>query len=466
MLLILSCILFVQAYLFTNLVPALSASGIILFLVYIKMNLRDTIRDLDIEIKRNILEKILFADKPFNVVLKIKNGSNIMHLEISDRIPKGCSVFKGASKYSDLVEPGKEFKLKYSVQANERGHYSFDGVRITLKDKSKLFRYSLERPLVSDIRVHSGTDTIKKAKAVAERGKFKKEAKARKSAVNVWSHEFENIREYLPGDRLKDIEWKSTSRLSKLMTKVYENETSVPSIILLDCSKSMRKTKGDRSKIDHGISLSLQLTKMLSSWDHPVGLLAFDEHRVLTDITPSSSREQFDRIFNALLYIPNQIKVDEYKMNMQKEPLPSKSDSETRFIQTIAPFLTGKRRRYTSSIQATGIYEAIRILISKTQRNQLLLLISDLETNLNSQNEALRLAKKQGHKVVLITPFTYWYDSETHYLEPELLENIYESYSEKQKIIGKLRGLGVKVIEISPKDQGLRVIKELRRQPG
>ena len=165
-LILLSCVLFAEAYLFTILLPAISAAAIILLLVYNKLGIRNTIQALDIEMERTILEKILFADKPFNITLKIKSSSGIAHLELEDKIPRGCSVHEGTNRYSTLMEPDKEYKFKYSVSATERGKYTFEGLRVTVKDKSKLFRYSMDRALISDIRVHSGIDTIKKARAI------------------------------------------------------------------------------------------------------------------------------------------------------------------------------------------------------------------------------------------------------------------------------------------------------------
>jgi len=462
-LVMISCVLFVEAYLFTNLVPALAAMAVMLYLVYTKVDFKNTIKNLDIQMERTVLEKILFADRPFNVVLKMKSNPGMVHIELQDKIPRGCSLHEGKNRYSILVVPNKEYKFKYSVLAGERGRYKFEETRITLKDKSRLFQFSTEKELVSEIRVHSGTDTIKKAKAMAKVERLKETAKARERESGIKSFELDKIRDYLPGDRMKDIEWKSTSRLRKLMTKVFEEESAIPSIILLDCSKSMRKTTGEKSKMEHGIQLSLQLTKILMTTEHPTGLVAFDEHKVLSDIFPSTSHDQFEKIFNALLFIPNQIMVSEYDTISPIEPLPPKTEPDKRFIGILAPFFTRKKRKYTSVTQATGIYEAVRTLISAKKRSELLLLITDLETNLGSLHEAINLAKKHGNKMVVISPFTYWYDTYPEEVSPEILEKIYQSYTEKQKIIFQLRGAGVKVIEISPKDVAPKVIKEMER---
>jgi uncharacterized protein (DUF58 family) len=305
---------------------------------------------------------------------------------------------------------------------------------------------------------------VKKARTMAKREELEMTVKARDKVTRLGSYEFDGIREYIPGDRLKDIEWKATSKLSKLMTKIFENKTQIPSIILLDCSKSMRMATVDQSKIDHGIQLSLQLAEIFQAWKYPIGLITYDEHEVVNYVKPSESTKQFDSIFNILLHVPNRISIKEYNIDSPKESLAPKTYSGEQFIGTIAPFLTKRRRSYKSVTQTTGIYEAVRTLTSTTEGSQYLLLITDLETNLPSLYEALKLATKYNHKIVVITPFSYWYDSKQLDLTPDRLESIYLKYTEKQKIIKKLREFGVIVIEITPKDVGQKVIVELERK--
>ena len=145
------------------------------------------------------------------------------------------------------------------------------------------------------------------------------------------------------------------------------------------------------------------------------------------------------------------------------ESIPLKTESEKQFVNIIAPFHIKRKKEHTKITQATGIYDAMWTLISTTKVNQFLLLITDLETNFPSLYQALKLVRKYRHRIVIITPFTHWYDSHSLELYPGRLETIYRSYTEKLKIIKKLRGLGIKVIEITPQDGGRKVIKEIER---
>lgn len=72
-------------------------------MVYTKLIIGNIIKDLDIDMMRTTLEKILFATKPLNILLKIKNNPSIANLELEDKIPKGCSLHKGTNECSKLM---------------------------------------------------------------------------------------------------------------------------------------------------------------------------------------------------------------------------------------------------------------------------------------------------------------------------------------------------------------------------
>jgi uncharacterized protein (DUF58 family) len=423
------------------------------------------IKKVDIDINRLISQEVLYVNKPVNIVLELKNKSSTAYFEIEDQIPTGWVLHKGSNKYSSMIHTEQEIKIKYSIISTERGTHDFSITKIKLLDKNKLFQCNIDAKLISKIRVDDNIDVIIKSKAISKRDKLRLAIKAKDEKTKIRGHEFDRIRSYLPGDSLKDIEWKTTSRLLKLMTKVYEEETTIPVSILLDCSKSMRKTTGKKSKMDHSIKLSFQLIKIFQGWEHPIGLIAFDEYKILFNITSSTNKMQIERIYKQLRNIPENIFVNEYDDLIFKEHLNLKNDREEHFIGVVGPFLTKQKTIYSSATKATGIYEAIRTIITSVAKKQFLLLISDLESNTSPLYDALKLIKKYKHKIVIITPFTHLYDYHPKEIPPTLLEEVYRSYTQKQKIIKKFRSLNIEVIEITPPYQGRRIIQELERYP-
>src|SRR4029450_6305687 len=73
-----------------------------------------------------------------------------------------------------------------------------------------------------------------------------------KSPFRGFSVEFVQHREYVPGDDIRHIDWKSYGRSERYTIKQYEQETNFVAHILLDASKSMQYGDGDANKLEFG----------------------------------------------------------------------------------------------------------------------------------------------------------------------------------------------------------------------
>ncbi len=72
------------------------------------------------------------------------------------------------------------------------------------------------------------------------------------------SIEFQEYREYLPGDDLRHVDWAAYARSDSLMVRLYREEISPRTEVVLDASRSMNLHQGVKSK------LALQLTSLFS----------------------------------------------------------------------------------------------------------------------------------------------------------------------------------------------------------
>lgn len=72
------------------------------------------------------------------------------------------------------------------------------------------------------------------------------------------SIEFQEYREYLPGDDLRHVDWAAYARSDSLMVRLYREEISPRTEVVLDASRSMNLHQGVKSR------LALQLTSLFS----------------------------------------------------------------------------------------------------------------------------------------------------------------------------------------------------------
>src|SRR5260370_28415399 len=103
------------------------------------------------------------------------------------------------------------------------------------------------------------------------------------------STELERVREYLPDDEFRRINWKATARRGQAMVNQFEAERSQNLVILLDAGRSMAaladppaadeddETHAGLTKLDRALNAALLLAYVASQRGDRVALLAYSD---------------------------------------------------------------------------------------------------------------------------------------------------------------------------------------------
>ena len=105
--------------------------------------------------------------------------------------------------------------------------------------------------------------------------------------------DFLDLKEYSVGDAIRQIDWKASSRLRRMMSKTYEDENDQDVVFLLDCSEQMRHQDIYENDSDIDEALHTEAIKWQSG----------AEGKVM-----ASQARYFDKVLNAVLllsYIAN-----------------------------------------------------------------------------------------------------------------------------------------------------------------
>ena len=120
-----------------------------------------------------------------------------------------------------------------------------------------------------------------------------------KSPFRGFSVEFVQHREYVPGDDIRHIDWKSYGRSERYTIKQYEQETNFNAHILLDGSKSMEYGDGATNKLEYAKLLVATLAYVIVKQRDSVALNVFDrDWRV--ELPASSSMANVNTILHTL----------------------------------------------------------------------------------------------------------------------------------------------------------------------
>lgn len=133
----------------------------------------------------------------------------------------------------------------------------------------------------TDYRQFLDPETVSKLKGMELRARMVVEgfiAGLHKSPYHGFSVEFAEHRQYMPGDNIRDIDWKLFAKSDRFYIKQYEEETNLKGYLLLDCSKSMAYHSGSKiAKHTYAGMLSGALSYMMLRQRDAVGLVSFDE---------------------------------------------------------------------------------------------------------------------------------------------------------------------------------------------
>jgi uncharacterized protein (DUF58 family) len=120
-----------------------------------------------------------------------------------------------------------------------------------------------------------------------------------KSRAKGFSVEFEEHREYSPGDEIRRIDWKALGKFDRYYIKEYEDETNLRAYLLLDASASMNYASDGITKFDYGCTLTASLAYLILKQQDAAGLVTFSD-RIEAFIPPRAKRDYLTQILHAL----------------------------------------------------------------------------------------------------------------------------------------------------------------------
>jgi uncharacterized protein (DUF58 family) len=123
---------------------------------------------------------------------------------------------------------------------------------------------------------------------------------AYRSAFRGQGLEFSEVREYVPGDDVRSIDWNVTARAGRPFVKRYDEERELTVVIALDCSASLSFGSRGRAKRGAAAEAGALLALAASRNRDRVGLLLFTD-RVELYLPPSRSRARALRVVRVLV---------------------------------------------------------------------------------------------------------------------------------------------------------------------
>jgi uncharacterized protein (DUF58 family) len=196
-----------------------------------------------IEYKRNLSRNRVFFGEEIVYEIEITNRKPLPlpWLQIEDELPERITLLKGKTTPTseDRVVLSNIFpvnmyhrvKRRFPIQCKQRGTFIFGPSSIRSGDLFGFFRREKRIETLDYLFVYPRLVPLERL-GIPSRQFF--------GDIRLKRHLFQDpvltagVRDYVPGDSLKRIHWKSTARLGRLQTRVYEPTTTVDLSLFLD----------------------------------------------------------------------------------------------------------------------------------------------------------------------------------------------------------------------------------------
>ncbi|MEV7670750.1 DUF58 domain-containing protein [Streptomyces sp. NPDC088752] len=111
--------------------------------------------------------------------------------------------------------------------------------------------------------------------------------------------EFDSLREYVPGDDTRSIDWRATARQTAVAVRTWRPERDRHVLIVLDTGRTSAGRVGDVPRLDASMDAALLLTALASRAGDRVDLLAYDR-RLRAQVQGRSAGDVLPAVTDAL----------------------------------------------------------------------------------------------------------------------------------------------------------------------
>jgi uncharacterized protein (DUF58 family) len=156
------------------------------------------------------------------------------------------------------VYPRLPASLRYSVSPRERGDVEAGALYIRYRSILGLVSRWATAPLSQPVRIYPELRSAEEQSLFLAKSR-RIDLQLRQMRYRGLGREFESLREYRPGDDLRDVCWTASARRGDLVTRQFQAERSQSVWIVLDTGRLMRARVKDPSHKDHANSTYTKL---------------------------------------------------------------------------------------------------------------------------------------------------------------------------------------------------------------
>jgi len=202
--------------------------------------------------------------------ITVRAGTGIDRLELLFDLPAGMEVADGDDAVALRLRGDEERPISLRLRPVRWGLYDVGEVEVRARDVLRLVVWECRFRDSTRLKAYPKEEAVRRILSPVETQAFTGSEVARTKGDGI---EYADIRDYVPGDRLRSINWRASARKNDLVVNERHPERNTDVVLFVDSFADVRR--GDRSTLDDAVRAAATLaTRYLDRRDR-VGLVAF-----------------------------------------------------------------------------------------------------------------------------------------------------------------------------------------------
>ena len=227
-------------------------------------------------------------------VLNLETDRAIDRLEVVLRLPRAVEVVNGSQAHALRLRAGETRELPVGLRCAHWGVFDLGRVDVRARDALRLVTWEARFEHTQRLKAYPSPLTIQRLLAPLETQALAGSEVARTKGEGV---EYADIRDFVPGDRVRSINWRASARRQGLVVNERHPERNTDVVLFIDSFTDVRGQ--GRSVLEDAVRAAASLaTRYLERRDR-VGLVSFGG--VLRWLQPGMGVTQRYRLIETLL---------------------------------------------------------------------------------------------------------------------------------------------------------------------
>jgi uncharacterized protein (DUF58 family) len=219
-----------------------------------------------------------------------------IHAGVIDEVP--FQFQKRDVWFKTVLASRQQKSLNYLLRPTKRGEYEFGDIRVFVRSPLGLISRRFNFEQAEMLPVYPSFLQMRKYELMAISNRLTDNG-IKKIRRLGHSMEFEQVKNYVPGDDYRTINWKATARQGSFMVNNYVDEKSQHVYCVIDKSRAMQMPFDGLSLLDYAINASLVLSNIAMLKEDKAGLITVAE-KIGSVVAADRRPIQLNRILEVL----------------------------------------------------------------------------------------------------------------------------------------------------------------------